>query len=121
MRPQQAHFWDSVPALTSYTPVQRGTSDEPSSVAHFAESSWPAWLTHERACLALIRAARRSGRPLAAVPLAREAGIWHIVGEPGIRDLLAELCFAGELCTGIEGDCLLDGVRVYWAPKGGRP
>jgi hypothetical protein len=88
-------------------------------VAHFAELSWPAWLTHERACLALISAARRSPRALPSESLAKRAGIWHIVGEPGLAALLAELTRSGALCTAIEGG-LLDGVRVYWAPREGR-
>lgn len=119
MRPHQALFWDSIPTPTSYTRIQAGTSAEPGPIGEFTEASWPAWLTHERACLALISAARRSRRPLEAAPLAKAAGIWHIVGGAGVLALLAELTRSGELCTGLEGG-LLDGMRVYWAPRGCR-
>ena len=110
-------FGDAVPgARTSYPLVQSESSPADGSCDQMSHASW---LTPERAAAALVRAARRSGKPLEADQLAAAAGIAHVLGGPGSRRLIAELARAGELILERRQhpNCLWARIEVYSAPR----
>jgi hypothetical protein len=101
MAPHQAPERVSVPrpshVPSSYPEEAAATSGDPGSRVHFTGISPPDWLTHDVACSALVRAARRAGRPLDADQLARAADI-HRRMSTRLRDqLLDELARGGDL------------------------
>jgi hypothetical protein len=105
---------------TSYTGAQSPASGDPESPAHFSDQSGPAWMTHDRACAALVRAARRAKGPLAADQLAALAGIGHILGARARDAILAELAASGDLIkeTRQNPRALWERVELFSAPRG---
>lgn len=115
---QKSLIGDAVPrARTSYTPEHHESRPDAGSRDQASSASW---LTRERIAAALVRAARRAGKPLDAGDLAATAGIGHLLPVRLRDEVLAELAHSGDLILERRQNprALWERSELYSLPKG---